>query len=122
MILRFRQFESIVLVDSENIFKSYTSKFINGPHLHIDIFDDSIKVGEIEWGKVDVDTIELISIHIDAKHRGRGYANKSLNLLIDKTGAKSIILKSAPSSKRFWRKMGFTPIMGERDYYKKEIR
>lgn len=122
MILRFKQFESIVLLDNENTFKSYTSKFINGPHLHIDIFDDSIKVGEIEFGIVNEDTIELISIHIDTKHRGHGYSDKSLNLLIDKTGAKSIILKSAPSSKRFWKKMGFTPIKGEKDYYKKEIR
>ena len=121
MILKFKQFESINLVDSDTKSKSYTSKFIT-EHKHLDIISDGVKVGDIEWGQVDDQTIELISIHIDNKYRGKNDATKSLELLIDKTNAKIVILKSAPSSRRFWRKMGFEPIKGERDYYKKEIR
>jgi hypothetical protein len=126
MILKFNQFnESITLqsTDTSEFGVSYSSKFIISEHKFFDIInEDGRKVGEIEWGQVDNETIEIVSIHIDKKFRGKNYGVDAFESLVKTLDVNNVILKSATSSKPFWRKLGFLPMIGTRDYYKKEIR
>jgi len=126
MILRFSQFnEGVKLQSTEtsDFGVSYDSKFIISNHNFFNILNDNDeKVGEIEWGQVDDKTIEIVSIHIDKKFRGRNYGVDAFNSMVDILEVNNVILKAAPSSKPFWRKLGFLPIKGYKDYYKKEIR
>ena len=126
MILKFNQFNENITIQPTDISEfgvSYSSKFIISEHKFFDIInEDGYKVGEIEWGQVDNETIEIVSIHIDKKFRGRNYGVDAFESLIKTLEVNNVILKAATSSKPFWRKLGFLPISGVRDYYKKEIR
>lgn len=126
MILKFNQFNegiSLQSTDKSEFGISYNSKFIISDHKFFDIInEDGYKVGEIEWGQVDNETIEIVSIHIDKKFRGKNYGVDAFESLVKTLDVNNVILKAATSSKPFWRKLGFLPISGVRDYYKKEIR
>jgi ribosomal protein S18 acetylase RimI-like enzyme len=126
MILKFNQFNESITIQPTDISEfgvSYSSKFIISEHKFFDIInEDGYKVGEIEWGQVDNETIEIVSIHIDKNFRGRNYGVGAFESLVRTLDVNNVILKAATSSKPFWRKLGFLPISGVRDYYKKEIR
>lgn len=102
--------------------KSYNTPFIKGPHKFFEMLAQyNTKVGEIEYGDVDNDTIEIVSIHIDKMHRGKGFGRLALQQLMRATNKKTAILKAASSSKRFWKKMGFVPLQNKEvtSYYTK---
>jgi len=94
--------------------RGYGSSYIKGPHKYYSIhtFIDAVKVGEIEYGVVDNDTIEIISVFIKPMFRKRGYAQQAINQLVDITKKKTVILMPSSSSKVFWKKFGFTPLQG----------
>ena len=99
---------------------SYLSKYVKGPHKFFNIVAPvNHKVGEIECGDVDNNTVEIISIHIDKLHRGKNFGPQAVNELIKLTRKKIVILRAAPSSRKFWQRMGFTPMAGVTDYYTK---
>lgn len=94
--------------------EGYNSPYVKGPHKYYGIhsFIDAVKVGEIEYGDVDENTIEIISIFVLPMFRGRGYAQQAINQLVDIAKKKTVILMYSPSSKKFWNKFGFTPLQG----------
>ena len=99
---------------------SYKSKFVEGPHLFFElVVAVNEVVGEIEYGLVDENTIEVISIHVHKEHRGKYYAGDAINALAHVLHQKTIIVMVTPSSKKFWTKLGFTPLKGENKYYTK---
>lgn len=99
---------------------SYQSKYIKGPHKFFNIVAPvNHKVGEMEFGDVDKNTIEIVSIHIDELHRTKNFGPQAVNELVRLTGKKVVILKVTPSSKKLWQRMGFTPMTGVTDYYTK---
>jgi len=105
----------------EKIGKGYNSKYTNSPHKFILIYNkQNERVGEIDYQQIDKDTIDLISIYMDVKNKGYGEdAVKDLYKLLN---IKTIVLMSAPKSKRFWtKKLGFKPIPGTVDYYIKSM-
>jgi RimJ/RimL family protein N-acetyltransferase len=114
-----RTFEELEIVNKHSSDKSYSSPFITGEHFTYDIIDNDTRVGDIEWGEVDGETIEIISIHIEKEYRGKNYGLEATNLLIKETGSKRVILKSAPSSKKYWRHLGYEKIKGTIDYFEK---
>lgn len=101
--------------------KSYTSPLIKGGNkfFEIVIYLFKTKVGEIEYGQVDPETIEVISIHIDKNQRGKRYGEEAIAALVLETKAKRVILKAAPSSKVFWKKLGYKPITDTPNYFQK---
>lgn len=104
--------------------KSYNTPFIKGPHKFFEMLAQyNTKVGEIEYGDVDPDTLEIVSIHIDKQHRSKGFGRLALTKLMQVTGKKTAILKAAPSSKKFWKKAGFVPMRGKQvtSYFTKTI-
>lgn len=99
---------------------SYLSKYVKGPHKFFNIVAPvNHKVGEMEYGDVDNNTVEIISIHIDKLHRGKNFGPQAVNELVKLTRKKIVILRAAPSSRKFWQRMGFTPMAGVTDYYTK---
>ena len=99
---------------------SYLRKYIKGPHKFFNIVAPvNHKVGEMEYGDVDNNTVEIISIHIDKLHRGKNFGPQAVNELVKLTRKKIVILRAAPSSRKFWQRMGFTPMAGVTDYYTK---
>ena len=99
---------------------SYQSKYIKGPHKFFNIVAPvNHKVGEMEFGDVDKNTIEIVSIHIDELHRTKNFGPQAVNELVRLTGKKVVILKVTPSTKKLWQRMGFTPMTGVTDYYTK---
>lgn len=70
-------------------------------------------------GKVDDETIEIISIYIDKDKRGNNFGLDAMDLLIKQTGSKRVILKSAPSSRKYWKHLGYEKIKGTNDYFEK---
>ena len=99
--------------------ESYYSKFINGERKFFNIQDeDGHKVGEIEYGNVDNDTIEIVSIYVDPRERGKNYGYDAFKEIVRKLENPNVILKAAPSSRGFWRKLGFEPMAGHKDYFK----
>ena len=113
--------ENLQIIKSESNEKSYGSHFIKGNHQHHNIIVNDEVVGNIEWGKVDSETIEAISIYVDKRFRGNNYGLEALDILIKETGTKRVILKSAPSSKRYWRHLGYKIIKGTSDYFEKHF-
>ena len=102
--------------------KSYASPYVKGPHKFYEmIVDITTKAGEIEYGDVDDNTLEIISIHIDKMHRGKSYGRYAFTELMKATGKKKAILKAAPSSRKFWKNLGFQPMQGTPDYYFKVV-
>lgn len=101
--------------------ESYRSPFVKGPHkfYSIHVFTGATKVGEIEYGDVDENTIEIISIHVNKVHRGKGFAQSAIDQLLDIVKKNNVILKAAPTSKKFWTKFGFKPTTIAKDYYAK---
>lgn len=101
---------------------SYLSKYIKGPHKFFNIVAPvNHKVGEVEFGDVNDNAVEIISIHIDKLHRGKNFGPQAVNELVRLTGKKMVILKVTPSSKKFWQRMGFTPMTGVMNYYTKNF-
>jgi RimJ/RimL family protein N-acetyltransferase len=99
---------------------SYSSKYVKGPHRFFNIVAPvNHKVGEMEYGDVDDNTVEIISIHIDKIHRGKNFGPQAINELVKLTRKKIVIVRAAPSSRKFWQKMGFTPMTKVTDYYTK---
>jgi hypothetical protein len=102
--------------------ESYPSPYVKGPHKFYEmIVAITTKAGEVEYGDVDEDTLEIISIHIDKMHRGKGYGRLAFTELMKATGKKRAILKAAASSRKFWKSLGFQPLKGSSDYYFKEV-
>jgi predicted GNAT family acetyltransferase len=94
--------------------QAYNSPYVKGPPKFYGIhsFIDAVKVGEIEYGDVDDNTIEIVSIFVLPMFRGRGYAQQAVNQLINITKKKTVMLMPSSSSKVFWKKFGFTPLQG----------
>ena len=101
--------------------KGYDSSLVNGNALFYEILVDPLnnKVGELEYGIVDDKSIEIISIHVNKEHRGKGIAQKAIGELVRATGKKNIIVLVAPSSIKFWKKFGFQPWSEKKGYYTK---
>ena len=106
---------------SESDFKSsYHSPYVKGSTEFFKlIVPVNTEVGELEYGVVDDTTIELISIHIAKVHRGKRYATDAVNALGHSLKQKTIILLAAPSSKKFWMKLGFQPMPDAKGYFTK---
>lgn len=99
---------------------SYHSQFLKTPHKFLDIVAPvNTKVGEVEYGMVDNKTMEIISIHIDKDHREKGYGNQAVALLFKQFKPSKIILKAAPSSRKFWKTLNFQPMQGVSSYFEK---
>lgn len=100
---------------------SYKSPYVKGSNKFYEMIVPimSTKVGEIEYGDVDNNTIEIISIHINSKHRGKGLGQQAITQLVRLTNKKTVIAMAAPSSKMFWKKFGFAPMPGAKDYFTK---
>lgn len=97
---------------------SYYSKYVRGDHKFLTI-QSSINgnVGELEYGMVDNNTVEIISVFIRKEFRGERYGKSSINEFIRILKNPKIILKVTPQSKSFWVRMGFKPMSGTKDYY-----
>ena len=97
---------------------SYYSKYVRGDHKFLTI-QSSINgsVGEIEYGIVDNDTVEIVSVFIRKEFRGGKYGKSTLNEFKRILKNPKIILKVTPQSKSFWTHMGFRPMSGTKDYY-----
>lgn len=106
---------------SESDFKSsYNSPFIKGSTEFFKLVAPvNTIVGELEYGVVDDNTIEIVSIHIDKLHRGKRYAADAINALGHSLKQKTILLLAAPSSKKFWAKLGFKPMPDVKGYFTK---
>ncbi len=111
--------ENLRIIKTDLDEKSYASDFIKGEHQYYLIEVDGSEVGSIEYGEVDKETIEIISIHIEKQYRSNNYGLEALNLLLKKTNSKRVILKSAPSSRRYWKKLGYEKVKGRNDYFEK---
>jgi ribosomal protein S18 acetylase RimI-like enzyme len=99
---------------------SYKSQFVNTPHKFLEIsIPVNTKAGEIEYGLVDDNTIEIISIHINKDHRGKGYGEQAIAEMFRRLKPAKIILKAAPSSRKFWRKLNFKPMQNVPNYFEK---
>lgn len=99
--------------EGESMFKSsYNSPYVKGPTKFFEIIIDPMNnvVGEIEYGDVDENTFELLSIHLVKEHRGKGFGAQAVNKLVQTLNKKGVILISSPSSKKFWKKLGFEPM------------
>jgi len=97
----------------ESMFKSsYNSPHVKGPTKFFEIIIDPMNnvVGEIEYGDVDDNTFELLSIHLEKEHRGKGFGAQAVNKLVQTLNKKRVILTSSPSSKKFWKRLGFEPM------------
>lgn len=114
-----KKFEELEIIDTKSTKISYSSPFIKGEHFNYNIIDNGLIVGNIEWGRVDDMTIEIISIYIKKDMRGKNYGLDAMNLLIKQTGSQRVILKSAPSSKKYWKHLGYEKIKGTSDYFEK---
>ena len=100
--------------------KSYGSKFVKGEHKFFTIIGMlNTPLGEIEYGSVDDDTIEIISIHVKKEFRGEGVAPQAIKMLMQTLGKKTLIAHYSPTSKKFWLKNGFTPMQGAPKYVTK---
>jgi hypothetical protein len=101
--------------------KSYTSPFVKGGNKFYEIitYIFKTKVGEIEYGQVDPDTIEVISIHINKDERSKRYGEQAITALTQETKSKHVIIKAAPSSRPFWKKLGYKPMPNTPNYFEK---
>jgi N-acetylglutamate synthase-like GNAT family acetyltransferase len=75
-------------------------------------------IGEFEWGQVDKDTVEIISLFIRKEFRKNKSGRNSFEAFCKKLNNPTIILKATPQSKGFWKHMGFKLMQGTKDYYK----
>ena len=117
--------ESVVLkpinANDSDFGESYYSKFVKGSHKFFSIMAGADKVGEVEYGDVDDNTFEIISIHLDKQFRGKGYGQMAFAELGKVLKKNTVILKAAPSSRKFWKKLGFEPMAGVSSYFTKTI-
>ena len=104
--------------------KAYNSPLINGPHKYylITVTNRHGVVGEIEYGDVDDNTLEVVSIHLDRLQRGKNYGAEAFSLLMETEHKSKAVLMVTPTSKKFWMKLGFTPMKdGPTNYYEKRL-
>ena len=100
--------------------KSYGSKFVKGDHKFFTIIGMlNTPAGEIEYGEVDDDTVEIISIHVKKAFRGEGVAPQAINMFMQAVAKKTLIVHYTSTSKKFWLKNGFTPLYGVANYVTK---
>jgi len=69
------------------------------------IMSDQEDIGEVEI-KEEFDNVEILSIHIDSKERGQGYAIQTIKSIFDLFKVDKIYLEFSSSSKGFWSKIG----------------
>lgn len=101
----------------------YGSPHVKGNEKYMDILVPiNTKVGEIQYGETGPESIEIISIHIDKLHRGKGYGVQAVNELAKTLNLKQIIALPSASSKPFWRRIGFGPMQGDPRYFIKQFK
>lgn len=121
----FESFDNIVLKNipvSKSMFgRGYSSPYLENKSKFLQIVSsvDGL-IGEFEWGVVDNNTVEIISMFIEKKFRGNKRGRKSFEQFVSDIN-KSVILKVTKQSKGYWTHMGFKLIDGTKDYYKYEL-
>lgn len=88
---------------------------IKGGRKFMDIMQDDIKIGEIEYGQIDSNTYEIVSIYVDKQYRRKGIGATTYQEFKKHLNNPKIILKAAPSSVPFWKSVGFKKLKD--DYY-----
>ena len=101
--------------------KAYTSKFVKGPTKFFEIVIDPLNnvIGEVEYGDVDDETFEILSIIINKEHRDKNFGAQTVNALVNLLNKRKVILMASPSSRKFWKKMGFEPMPKVTGYFTK---
>jgi len=67
-------------------------------------------VGVVNWGLADVDDVpalELMSLYVDADHRGTGLAGKLIHRAVGTSPAHLWVFEDNPRAKGFYAKQGF---------------
>lgn len=101
----------------------YGSSYVKGEEKYMEILVPvNTKVGEIQYGETDPESIEIISIYLDKDHRGKGYGPQAINALVKMLNLKQIIALPSASSKPFWRRIGFGPMQGDPRYFIKQFK
>ena len=101
----------------------YDSSFVKGEEKYMKILMPvNTEVGELQYGETGPKSIEIISIHFNKEHRGKGYGSQAINALVQMLNLKQIITQPSPSSKAFWRRIGFGPMQGDSRYFIKQFK
>jgi RimJ/RimL family protein N-acetyltransferase len=100
---------------------AYTSKFVKSPTKFFEILVDPLNnvIGEVEYGDVDDNTFEILSIHINKEHRGKNFGAQTANALVNTLHKKRVILMASPTSRKFWKRLGFEPMSNVTGYFTK---
>jgi hypothetical protein len=89
------------------------SDLFSGSTQFIDITDDingkEEKVGEVELGKIDSHSVEIVSIYMIKLAKGKGYGRKAIQAIFSMPGINRIYMVAAKTSLKFWKKMGAVP-------------
>ncbi len=101
--------------------KAYDSKFVKGPTKYFEILVDPLNnvIGEVEYGDIDEDTFEILSIHINKEHRGKNFGAQTVNALVNLLNKRKVILMASPTSRKFWKRLGFEPMSKVTSYFTK---
>ena len=72
--------------------------------------DKNRTVGLVTYNQWEKDEIYIALFEVQEKYRGRGYARKMLDMLLEETKAKFVLLDYCyddDESRKFWKHMGF---------------